>query len=195
MLAVCATRLESADNPLARVSAICTIKARNLALASYSLALDALAQEAGAVFRPLIETLELLAYLRDDPSRVDEAIEGRLPSAGKRAQVIGGRFRKWREYLNSHSSHFGFTLQSVRHLLVGNTFELRVTQPFSEAVLRENLKSLFAVLFFCAAEAILTLAAVVPGAAVDLATRAETVRTSGARLYTIRPSDSDPPSD
>ena len=194
LLAVCAKRLGDVGSPLARVSAICTIKARNLATALYSLALDALAQEAGALLRPLIETLELMAYLRDDPTRVEEAMAGRLPSAGRRAKLIGGRFQKWREHLNSHSSHFAFTPESVRHLVDTSTLELRVAQESSELVLRENLKALFAVLFFCSVEAIRTLHAVAPGAADDLATRAETSRAKGTSIFTFRPSDSDPPS-
>ena len=58
----CIVRLEGLDDPFGRVCALVLIKARNLGLGCYSLSLDALAQEAGALFRPLIECLELLAF-------------------------------------------------------------------------------------------------------------------------------------
>jgi hypothetical protein len=165
LLAVCAEKLEAVPQGqrLSRAAAICTIKARNLGLASYSLSLDALAQEAGALVRPLIETMELLAYLRADPSRVHEVLENRLPSAGERGKAINGKFKKWRDYLNAHASHFGLTPDSVRHLFDINNLRLRIVQPYDEAVLRENLKSLFAVLYFCATEAVLTLDLCAPG--------------------------------
>lgn len=60
-------RLEQAETQFGRVCALVVIKGRNLALACYSLSLDALAQESGAIFRVLIESLELLQYLRGIP--------------------------------------------------------------------------------------------------------------------------------
>jgi len=66
-----------------RICALTALKAKNLALACYSLSLEGLAQEAGAVIRPLIETIELLTYLRLDPNRVEEVMAGKLPSAGR----------------------------------------------------------------------------------------------------------------
>jgi hypothetical protein len=46
------------------------VKAKNLALGSYSLVLDGLGQEAGALMRPMIEYAELLAYFRLHPEMV-----------------------------------------------------------------------------------------------------------------------------
>jgi len=44
----------------ARVCALTTAKGRNLLLGCHSLALDGLAQESGALLRPLLESVELL---------------------------------------------------------------------------------------------------------------------------------------
>ena len=79
----CLDKLAQVDRPFARLCCLLIIKARNLALGCYSLSLDALAQEAGALLRPLIEALQLLTYFRLDPSRVEEALDGRLPKAGR----------------------------------------------------------------------------------------------------------------
>src|SRR5574337_1822701 len=67
----CVDRLERLGQPFGRVCAVVLIKARNLGLGCYSLSLDALAQEAGALFRPALECLELLVYFRLDPTRID----------------------------------------------------------------------------------------------------------------------------
>ena len=77
----CVDRLERLSQPFGRVCALVLIKARNLGLGCYSLSLDALAQEAGALFRPALECLELLTYIRLDPMRVDEALEDRQAGA------------------------------------------------------------------------------------------------------------------
>jgi hypothetical protein len=83
-----------------RVCAVTAIKGRNLALGCYSLALDGLAQESGALLRPLLEAIELLGYLRAVPGAVDRALDGKLPKAGKRAKDIGSPFQDLREHLN-----------------------------------------------------------------------------------------------
>jgi hypothetical protein len=70
----------------ARVINLTLAKVRNLLLGSYSMLLDAVAQEAGALLRPILEAYELLIYFRLEPSRVDQAIDGKLPSPGKRAK-------------------------------------------------------------------------------------------------------------
>jgi len=70
----CIAHLITRDTTFTRVCAITMIKARNLELGCYSLALDGLAQEGGALFRLVVETLELLTYFWKDPARVEEAI-------------------------------------------------------------------------------------------------------------------------
>ena len=81
-----------------RVCAVTVIKGRNLALGCYSLALDGLAQESGALLRPLLEAIELLGYLRTVPGAVDKAVDGKLPNAGKRAKKIESPFWDLREH-------------------------------------------------------------------------------------------------
>ena len=185
LLAVCAAHLEEVPNPSvgSRVSAVCVIKVRNLGLASYSLSLDALAQESGAILRPLIETIELLEYLRGDAKRLDEALEGKLPSAGLRARSIGSRFGEIRRYLNDHASHFALSPESVRHLLNSETWKFRIVQTFNASVLRVNLQTLFAVLAIGMYEAVLAVEACDPENVAALAERGERIRTEGLRLF------------
>ncbi|MGO9211545.1 MAG: hypothetical protein ACLPXM_11560 [Terriglobales bacterium] len=142
---VCTDRIARTDTQFGRVCALVVIKARNLALGCYSLALDALAQEAGALFRPLIESLELLEYLRQDPSRIAEAVESRLPPAGIIAQRIEGKFKDLRKYLNEHASHLSLSPEAMGHLVSLKDGQLRTAQPYNERVLRQNLKVLLAV--------------------------------------------------
>jgi len=143
----CVERLETIDTPFARVVALITIKARNLALGSYSVLLDALGQEAGALLRPLVEALELLRYLRLDPTRVEEALARRLPTAGAIAQRIDGEFRELRQYLNSHASHLSLDPVAVRQLIDFQQLRLRPVQPLRVEVLRKNMHVLFAIFF------------------------------------------------
>ena len=58
------------------------LKGKNFSFSIYSLSLDGLAQEAGALLRPAIECTELLDYFCTDPKRIKEALENKLPSAG-----------------------------------------------------------------------------------------------------------------
>ena len=107
--------------PAGRVCAMVTIKGRNLALGCYSLALDGLAQESGALLRTLLESVELLEYLRDVPGAVDQALDGTLPRAGKRAGSIGGKFQELREYLSNSASHLDFGPESTGHRCCSGT--------------------------------------------------------------------------
>lgn len=146
-------RLEELDQPFGRVSALVLIKARNLALGCYSLSLDALAQEGGALFRPRIECLELITYFRLDPTRINEALEDRLPKAGVIAQRIAGKLKGVRDYLNEHSSHLSLSADAMRHLVDFKSGRLRPVQTHNDAVLRGNLLVLLAVLIWLAIEA------------------------------------------
>ncbi len=150
----CVDRLERLDQPFGRVCALVLIKARNLGLGCYSLSLDALAQEAGALFRPVLECLELLTYLMLDPTRINEALEDRLPKAGVIAQRIEGKFKGLRDYLNAHASHLSVSPEAMAHLVDLQAGRLRPVQPYSEAVLRGNLRTLLAVLIWLAIEAV-----------------------------------------
>lgn len=92
-------------------------KARNYALGAYGLILDGLGQEAGALIRPFIEYHELLVYFRKDPSRVQQAIDDKLPSAENIAKKIEGDFQGFRQYLNDNASHSSYSHYSLNHLL------------------------------------------------------------------------------
>jgi len=144
----CIAQLLTRGTKYTRVCAITMIKARNLELGCYSLALDGLAQEGGALFRPVVETLELLIYFWKDPARVDEAIEGNLPPAGKIAQKIEGNLKGLRDFLNSHASHFSFTYESLQHIADLQNLDWKVTQPHNDNVLRQNLLFLFLTLLY-----------------------------------------------
>jgi len=136
----------SKDTTFCRVAGLTLLKARNLAQGIFGLTLDGLAQEAGALLRPLIECIELMAYLCDNSQRVDEVLEERLPSAGKIGKRIHGKYQKLRNYLNAYASHFSFAPESISHLIDFKSGDWKVIQPYNEKVLRTNIKILFGVL-------------------------------------------------
>ena len=150
------------ETPIGKFGRICTItlaKSCTLLLGCYSLCLDGLAQESGALFRPLIETYELLVYIRQDMSRVDEAIEGRLPTAGIIGKRISGDYQDLRDYLSKNSSHFNFQIGSVRHLFDGNV-QVRPLPSYGLEVLKANLLVVNAFQIFTVFEAVNCLIAV-----------------------------------
>jgi hypothetical protein len=130
------------ESAAARICTLVAIKSSNLAQGCYSLALDGLAQESGALLRPLVECLELLIYIRTVPGSVDEVLEKRLPQAGKIAAKIDGKLKRLREYLNENASHLGLTDYSMMHL-VDVERRVRIIQPFVPGVLEYNLALLF----------------------------------------------------
>ncbi len=124
------------------------LKGKNFCFSIYSLSLDGLAQEAGAILRLAIECFELLDYFYADPRRIQEALENRLPSAGKRAKKINGKFESLRRYLNKVASHFSFDPRSCTHLINLKNGSLRYYQKYNETVLRQNLWTLFSIMVF-----------------------------------------------
>jgi hypothetical protein len=167
---------------MARVCAITTAKGRNLLCACYSLSLDALAQESGALLRPLIEVIELLTYFRLGQGSVDEALNGTLPTAGNRAQAIGGQFKFLRDHLNEDASHFAFGYYSVQHLLDKETFKIRPAQHQSFEVLERNLATLSAFFVFLLFESISCLF-VAGSDANKLADRSEAWKSTSRTLF------------
>jgi hypothetical protein len=133
----------SKDRDAARVCSLVAIKGRNLAHGCYSLALDGLGQESGALLRPLLECLELLVYLRVVPDAPNQALENTLPQAGKRAAIIGGKFKPLRDHLNENAPHLAISSDSMIHLVDLGQGRLRITQPFDIRVLEQNLAALF----------------------------------------------------
>lgn len=146
-----AKRLGNIDSSFARVYGGVLAKGRNLSLACYSLSIDGLAQEGGAVLRPLIEAIEMLQYFSLDTNRVERVLQGKkLPKAGEIASAIDSSNRVLRDYLNEHASHFGFTYQSMRHLIDAEAGAWRIAQHHSDVVLRGNLKMVWVALFMLA---------------------------------------------
>ena len=148
------TSNDELNGRFARVVNLTLAKARNLLLGSYSLMLDAIAQEAGALLRLILEAYELLIYFRLEPSRVDQAIDGKLPSPGKIAKKIEGEFKDLRKYLNTHASHISFGVESAKHLFDYQTSEVKAVQSQSIDVLKNNMSTLNAVQVLVVAEAI-----------------------------------------
>ena len=152
---------KSSDDELngrfARVVNITLAKARNLLLGSYSMLLDAVAQEAGALLRPILEAYELLIYFQLEPSRVDQAIDGKLPSAGQIVKKIEGKFKKVRDYLNDTASHLSFNFNTAKHLVDFSTFEVKAIQSQSLEVFKINLTTFNGFQLYIASEAIMCL--------------------------------------
>lgn len=133
----------AADDDYHRVCGLVLAKARNYALGVYSLILDGLGQEAGALLRLLIECHELLTYFRLDPNRISKAINNNLPKAGKRAQSINGHFKELRDHLNENASHSSFSYHALNHLLDKPEMRIRKEQPMLPVVLFRNTRNFF----------------------------------------------------
>jgi hypothetical protein len=147
------TKLHSIDSPFARVCSLTLVKVRNLSLAVLSLTMDGLAQEAGAIFRPLIGIIEKLAYFRLDPNHIEQAITDQLPPEGQIAKKINGSFQELRDYLSQYSSHSSFDYESMKHLLNVRKGQLIIRQPFIETAFKKNLEMVFSFLIIEAFEA------------------------------------------
>jgi hypothetical protein len=150
---------ESETVQFCRISSITLAKFSHLLLGCYSLMLDGLAQESGALLRPLIETYELLIYLRQDKSRINQVIEGKLPRAGVIGKKISGDYQNLREYLNDNASHFSYKMDSVRHLFDDN-IKIQPVPNHSLKVFRTNIQLLNAFQVFILFEAVNCLFAI-----------------------------------
>ena len=132
----------SAENTYARICGLTLLKAKNLGVGSFSLILDGLGQEAGALLRPFIEYTELLTYFRHFPDRAEDAINDKLPSAGVRAKAVNGIYKEFREHLNLHASHSSYSNYALSHLLEPNDFRFKKYQLNVPAVLDRNLRDI-----------------------------------------------------
>lgn len=146
----------SADN-YASVALVILVKAKHLGIASYSLALDSLGQEAGAVARVWIEALELLRYLALDTSRVQEVFEQRLPSPGAIGKKIDGQAQALRSLFNESASHFRFDVRSVLHIVNPDTRAVRTAPEFKAPVLKANMTVVYWFMHFTLVEAVIAL--------------------------------------
>ncbi len=119
------------------------IKAKRYALACYSVCLDGFAQEAGALYRPLVETWEQLIFYAQDPTRTQLAMDERLPSAGEIARAIGSELQGLRTYLNWNASHFSFREESLQSM----------QNAYNGEQLKTNLRVLYTTIWLTAREA------------------------------------------
>lgn len=174
----------------ARVSGAVIVKANNLSLACYSLVLDGLAQEGGAVLRPLIETFELLVYLKEDWKRVDEVLNDTLPSAGEIAKKIEGFHKDARDYLNNYSSHFSFTHYSMSHVFDFESGKFKRLPTHGKKVFLSNIRTINTYQIFVIMESISCLH--IAGVDVtELANKAELYRDKSVDVFSQHSNDVD----
>ncbi|NQT68089.1 MAG: hypothetical protein HQ552_00745 [Desulfobacteraceae bacterium] len=176
---------KAAEDGFHRICGLTLIKARNLSLATYGLILDGLGQEAGALIRPFIEYHELLIYFRLDPLRVNEAIDNKLPTAGKRAQLIKGEFQEFRSHLNEHASHSAYSYYSLNHLLDQPNMKFRKMQSMLPKVLDRNLGDLFVMVVLMVIEAINCLQTQELGYAENQAEKIEEIKNEGSFVFKL----------
>ncbi len=144
---------ESQAGQFSRICLVTLAKFCYLLLGIYDLMLNALAQESGALLRPLIETYELLVYFRQDITRINEVLEGKLPSAGEIAKEISGDFKDLREYLNENASHFSYKTGSLQHLF-NQEIKITPTPTQSRKVFIKNIALLNAFQIFMLTESV-----------------------------------------
>ncbi|MHA1305528.1 MAG: hypothetical protein DRP89_07885 [Candidatus Neomarinimicrobiota bacterium] len=163
------------------VCSFALLKGKNFCFSIYSLSLDGLAQEAGALLRPAIECFELLDYFFADPKRIQEALENKLLSAGNIAKKINSKHKKIREHLNSTASHFSLNPMACTHLINWKKGSIRYYQEYNENVLRKNLWILFSIMVFLIDSAVrcLTFNELIDG---RLTKEIEEWKTSGLKL-------------
>lgn len=186
VLDTCAFALMDLRDPFGRCAALIVAKARNLGLACCGMAMDGLAQEAGALLRPLLEADELLTYLRLEPARVDEVLAGELPSAGVIAKRIEGDYQGLRDYLNAHASHLSVGPEAMGHYLASSSetsVALRIDQPFQMAVVVTNLRTMFSILSLVAIEAADCCFVGGSGRAGDVSNAVNELKSRGIRLF------------
>lgn len=145
------------SNQYAQTCGITALKAKNLAVGAYSLVLDGLGQEAGALLRPFIEYTELLTYFKRFPDKVDAATSNTLPSAGARAKAIDGIYKEFREHLNAHASHSSYSAHSLKHLLEPGTLRFKKMQRTIPSVLERNVRDFAIQLYLLMHEAVMGL--------------------------------------
>lgn len=147
----------SDSNSYARICGLTLLKGKHLAVGAYSLILDGLAQEAGALLRPFIEYTELLTYFRKFPEMVDRAVDNDLPKSGERAKAINGIYRDFRKHLNAHASHSSYSHYSLSHLLEPGTLRFKKQQCAVPNVLDRNLRDFVIQLYLLLHEGVIGL--------------------------------------
>lgn len=169
----------------ARICGLTLLKAKHLAVGAYSLILDGLAQEAGALIRPFIEYSELLTYFRQFPEMAERAADNDLPKAGERARAIDGRFQEFREHLNIHASHSSYSHYSLAHLLEPKTHRFKKLQRAVPMVLDKNMKDFVVQLYLLAREGVLSLDRLNVPNFEDLATRTDQLKEDIVHVFEL----------
>ena len=145
------------DDTYLRILGVIYTKGLVISKSMYSLIIDGYGQESGSLLRVLLETIELINYIREDESRINEVIEKRLPTAGKIAKIISGDFKELREYLNDNASHFNITYYSLSHIVDINAKKLKPIQKTENDTLVNNLNVLIVFIYFLCREIILAI--------------------------------------
>ena len=175
----------AASDQYARVCGLTLLKAKNLGHGIYSLTLDGLAQEAGALIRPFVEYTELLTYFKQFPEKVARALDGDLPSAGERAKAIDSIYKPFRQHLNQHASHSSYSSYSLAHIVDPQTRQFKKLQRMVPHVLETNARDLAAQLFLLASAAVLGLENLAPQEARRLAAEADAARQQLLRAFDL----------
>ena len=176
----------AASDTYARVCGLTLLKAKNLAIGSFSLLLDGLGQESGALLRPMIEYTELLTYFRRFPNKTERAAENHLPKAGERAKAVAGIYQGLRRHLNEHASHSSYSHHSLSHLLNSNG-SFRKIQQFSPTVLVRNVTDLAIQVWLLLQEAVLALQSILPSKTMEaLATDADTLKERMINAFELK---------
>jgi hypothetical protein len=184
----CVDAYESLANTdaYARICGLTLLKAKHLAQGAYSLVLDGLGQESGALLRPFIEYVELLTYLRENPAMAARAAENDLPKAGERAKAISGKFKDFRSHLNSHASHSAYSHYSLAHLLTPDTFRFKKLQRTVPEVLDMNVRDFAIQLYLLIHEGVLSLERLSHTSFEVLATQADQLRVDLLQAFGLQ---------
>ena len=168
--------------PFYEVCALTTLKAHHLLLGIYSLSFDGLSQESGALLRPLVETYEMLVYIRHNPDRASDVLRENRPSAGEIAKDIGSEFHGLRKHLNSHASHLSFKEDAIRHLRDAESGLFIPIPVQSRSTFLKNLSTIYAFIAFVLFEYVSCLGSI--GIEIDdLANRVEKWRDDGLIVF------------
>lgn len=168
--------VRASSDAYARICGLTLLKAKHLALGAYSLILDGLGQEAGALLRPFIEYTELLTYFRQYPKKVGDAERGRLPSAGRRAKAIDGIYQELRQHLNQHASHGSYSRYSLGHLMEPGSGKFKKMQKMVPEVLDRNVGDFAVQLFLLLHEGAVGLRPLKPKGLIPLATECDQLK-------------------
>lgn len=171
------------ENQYLRMCGLTMIKAKNYSVAMYSVILDGLAQESGALLRSFIETIELLTYFREDPSRIDQVAKKSLPSAEERTQQITIDFKELRNRLNIDAPDHYFN-----EYLINKDGPFKKIPEFSEIDLRKHLGLFYRLLLILESEAIAAIAVHHPNISYKQRNALVRHREEALKLFDLKPS-------